>query len=206
VGNVGELTVEEIKENGAGTGNYTAGGGGTVYAYFGLSSIENLGIDVGVGFTLPVSEEDESSGTKVKTTYLAPIAAGLGVQYGAGDLGVKARVVASFGGNVKTDQDGDKPGKVPLQLLFDVLPNYRVSDNLKIFFSLGLGIVGSYEDFDGNTIDDSSQLGFHINPYVWIGQEWGPSFWAGFKLDSVKSGKDDAVVNWSVPIAIGVSF
>ena len=202
-GDVGELT--ELDDD---DGNYKGlGGGGKLYLYFGLTSIENLGLDVSVGFTLPVSEENEFPVVgKVKTTYLAPIAAGLGVKYGGGDFGIKARLAASFGGSLKTDADGDKPEKVPLQVLFDVLPNYRVSDNLKIFFSLGLGIVGSYQDPDGNKIDDSSQFGFHINPYVWVGEEWGPSFWAGFKLESVKQGAADAVVTWSVPIAIGVSF
>ena len=200
VGNEGELVATEVKDKDGNVVDYTYGGGGTIYAYFGLTSIENLGLDVSVGFTLPVSEGEGD----YKATYLAPIAAGLGVNYGAGDFGIKARLVASFGGNYKVGS-GD-PWKYPLQLLFDVLPNYRVSDNLKIFFSAGLGIVGTQALPNGDKVDDSSCFGFHINPYVWVGEEWGPAFWAGFRLDSTKVGAADARVTWSVPIAIGVSF
>ena len=175
---------------------------GTIFAYFGLTSIENLGIDFGIGFPLPLKQKVGD----VTWTYISPLAVGLGVQYSAGDFGIKARLTTSFAGSTKTDIDGDKPEKTPLQLTFDVLPSYRVTDNLKIFLSAGLGIVGSYVDPDGNKADNSSQLGIHVSPYVWVGEEWGPSFWAGFQLQSVKIYDRDASVTWSIPIAMGVSF
>jgi len=169
---------------------------GTFFAYFGLTSIENLGIDVGIGFPLPLSKDIGG----VKYTRISPISAGLGAQYSAGSLGVKTRIVASFAGSTKTDVSGADPVNDPFKLLFDVLPYYGLRDDLKVFLSAGLGLA-THKDWDDPFI------GWHVNPYVWIGQEWGPSFWAGFKLDGNNNfGVGDGVVNWSIPIAIGVSF
>ena len=179
---------------------------GTIFAYFNLTSVENLGVDFGIGFPLPL-KDDATKG--VTYTYSNPLAVGLGVQYSAGDFGVKVRGVASFAGSVKIENDSGSspdPTKIPMQVLFDVLPNYRINDNLKVFLSAGIGLIGSKTDANGDKVDDSSSFGFHINPYVWIGEEWGPSFWAGFKMESVKIGDGDAAVTWAIPIAMGITF
>jgi hypothetical protein len=46
-------------------------------------------------------------------------------------------------------------------------------------------------------------FGWYANPYVEIGAEWGPCFYAGFK---VKSNGGDNDAEWSLPIGIIVSF
>jgi hypothetical protein len=170
---------------------------GKLYAYFNLASIENLGVDVGIGFPLPVTFQTDGKADDPKHTKLKNIAAGLGVQYGAGDFGIKARAILGFAGNEKTG-DAD-PVKDPFEFFFDILPYFGINDNLKVFLSAGIGMQ-THEDWD------DPNLGFHVNPYVWVGQEWGPSFWAGFKLYADKQGAADAGITWSVPIAIGVSF
>jgi hypothetical protein len=164
---------------------------GNAYVYFNLTAIENLSLDVGLGLTLPGDVEGQ------------PIAAGLGVKYDFTDtVGLKFRAMASFGG-----EDN------PFKLLADVLPYFVISDNVKAFVSAGLAMTGAHEKTETvagvtATVDVDTVVGFHLNPYVWIGQEWGPCFWAGIKLESdgVKGADDKAVINWSVPIAIGVSF
>ena len=181
---------------------------GTIFAYFGLTSIENLGVDVGIGFPLPLTDKD--SIPDHKATIVTPIAAGFGVKFDTGSFGIKVRLVASFAGSSKVDYDGDagKADPVPFTLLADILPFFAVNDTLRIFFSAGLGIIGEDKNSNGDTTADSV-MGFHIDPYVEVGSEWGPKFLAGFRLDNSggKPNKDaDAVVNWSVPLALHIGF
>jgi len=150
---------------------------GKIFAYFG-GSFGIFGLDVGVSFTLP--DED----------YFSPIAAGLGAKVDITDaFGLKARVVASFAGDDEI-----------FALIGDVLPYFGLNDNLKIFLSAGLTLLSPSE---GDAV-----VGWHINPYVWVGQEWGPTFWAGLKFwsNGVKGANDKSVINWGIPIALGVSF
>ena len=159
---------------------------GKLFAYFSLSAIDNLGIDVGASFTLP----GEAPGR-------APINIGLGFKFGADAFGIKARVAAGLAGTA--DDDGNI--KLPTTVLADLLPYYALSDSLRIFASLGLAM----EIPDG---DADSVIGFHVNPYVEIGNEWGPTFYVGFRLwsDGSKDAEDKLNINWKLPIAIGFSF
>jgi len=147
-------------------------GGGTLFVYFG-GNFGSLGLDVGLGYQL--------KGDDKKTN---PIAAGLGVKYGADAFGVKLRAVGSFAGD-------DKKTNV----LADVLPYFILSDSLRAFVSVGLGMTMPDQ---GDSVMD-----WHFNPYVEVGGEWGPTFYAGLK---VQSGNNGDVISWSVPIAISVGF
>jgi len=162
--------------------------GGTIFAYFGLSAVENLGLDVGIGFELPNSEDDDGNAIP------NPFSVGLGVKYAAGAFGVKLRAVASF-----PTEDSDGNELEPFKVVADLLPYYVINDTARAFLGAGLGIA-SYKD--------DPVTGFYINPYIEIGNEWGPCFYAGFKLwsDGKKNGDDPATTNWSVPIGIIVSF
>jgi hypothetical protein len=55
-----------------------------------------------------------------------------------------------------------------------------------------------------------SLLTFHFNPYIQVGNEWGPAFFAGIKLYSGVKGSggdpDKAPIYFSVPIGLEVSF
>jgi len=156
-----------------------------VYGYFNLSAIENLGVDIGVGFKFP-NEDDTSN----------PISAGVGVAYGAGDFGVKGRVQGTFGGE-KTD---------PLEIDFDVLPYYAISDTLTFFFDAGV--------YFAQPDSGDSTMGWHINPYITVKSSWwAPNFYAGIRIadayangDAYKVKGVDDVINWSVPIGIAVHF
>jgi hypothetical protein len=54
-----------------------------------------------------------------------------------------------------------------------------------------------------------SQLGWHFNPYLQVGEEWGAKFLVGIKVSST-GGKDaagkDAPIFWSIPVALSVGF
>jgi len=173
------LTYEGDPANGKGPSiqPWNGDNNGKIYAYFG-GEFGKLALDVGLGFTLPDGD------------WMFPLGAGIGAKVDITDaFGLKARVVTSFAGDDKT-----------FSLFGDVLPYFGISDNLKIFASLGLG-MGKHKDAD------KANIGFHLNPYVWVGQEWGPSFWAGFKLLANKEGgADKAAIAWEIPIALGVSF
>jgi len=165
-------------------GGNGGGDGGTIFAYFG-GSFGDLSLDVGIGFQLPNEDTDLEN----------PFAVGLGLKYTAGAFGVKLRAAASF---PTKDPAGDEAQ--PLKILADLLPYYVINDNTRAFLGFGLGIT-SPKDGDAVT-------GFYLNPYLEVGEEWGPKFVVGFQLwsDGVKQGDDPAITKWAVPIGIFVSF
>jgi len=161
---------------------YEYGDGSVVFAYFGLTAIENLSLDVGLGFEF--NNQDSSKN---------PIAAGFGLKYAVDAFGIKVRTIGRFGGEDKT----------PTVIQADLLPFYNVSDSVRAFFGIGLGVL--LPD-SGDTL-----MGFNVNPYLEVGQEWGPKFVAGIKVLSLagdaEHGKyDKSAMTWSVPIALSVSF
>ncbi|MDR0290809.1 MAG: hypothetical protein LBI06_07735 [Treponema sp.] len=178
--------------------------GGTMYLYFGLTAVDNLSLDVGVGFPLPQNKDNYK--------HQDPIAAGLAAKYDVNDaFGLKARLLAQFAGSTKVG-DAD-PVKDPFVLGVDLLPYYAINDSVKAF--LGLGLVMA--SFSGDDAPDAV-VGFHINPYIQVGAEWGPTFYAGIRVysygdkQSEKSafgyyGKDvSAPIHFEIPIGLQVSF
>ena len=115
----------------------------------------------------------------------APMGVGVGVKYATDAFGLKFRLIAKMAG-------GDKATKI----LADVLPNFSLGDNLTAFISVGIGMNMP----DG----EDSVLGWHFNPYLQVGEEWGAKFLVGIKVSS--SGGDDAITKWSIPIALSVGF
>jgi hypothetical protein len=133
------------------------------YAFFNLSAVENLGLQIGLGFTVPAKQEDVEEGemmpgVKYKATstltYNTPVAIGLGASYDAGAFGIKARVQAEVGhsasGTFKTEVTGSPTEtdefevKGPVVLTFDLLPSFAINDSMKVFLSVGVSSVGKY--------------------------------------------------------------
>jgi len=150
------------------------GGDGGTVFVYFGGSFGDLSLDVGLGYQL--TGEDENTN---------PISAGLGVKYAADAFGVKVRVVGSFGGDDKNTN-----------VLADIMPFFNLSDTMRAFVSVGIGMTQPEEG--------DSTMGWHFNPFLQVGNEWGPAFYAGVKVSS--AGGDDAVINWAIPLAIGVSF
>jgi hypothetical protein len=228
-----------------------------VYLYFGLNAIENVSIDVGVGYSLAVSDTRYYTSSNplvlnpnpatnvnytVKYTYQAPIAAGVGAKISLGDFGIKARILTEFGGSLKMDYNRPPPPvgyvwieqdpyKIPLFLGFEVMPYFGLSDTMRVFFALGMSYMGASEyvyrtsNITTETSKTDSVVGWHINPYIEVGGEWGPKFLAGIRIwsDGNKEesplykatrtydalgrylGSNKAIVNWAVPIALMAS-
>jgi hypothetical protein len=187
--------------------------GGKAYLYFGLSAIENLSLDFSVGFGLPQGDAME------------PVAVGLAAKYNVSDaFGLKARVMASFGGKSwvggddmeipnpawdPDDEDSEEPetitipgvgafGDNPFNLIFEVLPFFSISDSMTVFADIGINM--------GMPKGGDSVIGFHFNPYIQVGNEWGPSFFAGVKVWTTGKAGDKTPVNFAIPIALHVSF
>jgi hypothetical protein len=165
-------------------------------AYFGLTAIENLGLDIGIGYKFP----DSANGVTVSN----PLAVGVGVSFNADAFGIKARLLGEFlgsrGGSDATLSSG-------FLVLFDVLPSYAVSDTMTIYFSAGLGYNGGVQLSTDKTAD--AALAWHVEPYICITPSyWSNSFFAGIRIESSanKDMSDSTSINWSVPIGITVSF
>jgi hypothetical protein len=161
--------------------------GGKVFLFFGLNAIENLDLALGVGFGLPQDSGDT----------MDPISIGLAAKYAINDaFGIKARTMASLGGKAYGTSIGG------FGLILDVLPYYAISDSVTVSADIGINM---YSPKSGD-----SMLTFHFNPYVQVGNEWGPAFFAGVKMYSGKKGAggdpDKSPIYFSVPIGLEVSF
>jgi len=196
---------------------------GQLWVYFNLSAIENLSIDIGLGYTLPQSgkgikfqpwgTDDPDDELEFEGTLNSPIAFGVAAKFDAGDFGVKARTQGLFAGKVQPN--GGKAYNIPINVIFDVQPYYAVSEALTFHFSVGI----DYTAKSNNEIDKDvsyAQVGFHVNPYITIKSSWwAPNFYAGIYVntdgvkykDGNKYDKDgSSVINWSVPLGIAFSF
>jgi len=166
---------------------YEYGDGSVIFGYFGLRSIENLTIDVGIGFEMANQGEPKSN----------PIAVGAGATYSMDSFGVKFRTVARFGGEFM--EKGAKYD-APLVIIADLLPYFNISDDMRAYVGIGIGTLIPDEG--------DSVLGWSFNPYLEVGPYWGSKFAAGIKVMS--NGVEDAngkkTVDWSVPIALIISF
>jgi len=201
-----------------------SGAGSKFYAFFNLSAIENLGLNIGAGFTLPVKDEDEIAGVKTTDTYNAPVAVGLGASYDAGAFGIKARVQGEFAQSAKSEASwsggsSSNEFKGPFVLNADLLPSFAINDSMKVFLSAGLSLTGEYKlpkepdpadptKTIEKTID--SVVGWHINPYF-TKSAGGGTFYAGFRLASAgekgtAGDGDKALVTWAVPVGVAFSF
>jgi len=184
------------------------------HLYFGLTAIENLGIDIGLGYRLPFTTEG-----KDKVQY--PLFAGLGVNFNGGQFGIKARVQGALAGSVDPDGDGpaEKKSDMPAIIIFDVLPSFAISDNLTAYLGAGITYtgVGKYDgkkpqDGDGN--DEKGTVGWHVDPY--LAYSVGPgTFYFGLNFSSSgeknsgkpnDKGEQKPYINWAVPIGLAVSF
>jgi len=212
---------------------------GQLWVFAGLTMIENLEIDVGLGYTLPQSgkglyfrdpamSDDDWDDFKDSPGYEgsinAPIAIGLGAHYNGGDFGVKTRLQLQLAGKVtwKETETVAEAGsyKIPMNIVFDVLPYYNISDSLAFLFSAGVDYTAKGEEkgvVEGKEVEIGyAKVGFHVEPYIAIKSSWwAPNLYAGIRIetDGVKhpeTGKLDkdgsTVTKWSVPLGIIVAF
>jgi hypothetical protein len=195
---------------------------GALWLFAGLTMIENLEIDVGLGYVLPYTAENEKKKLpnyadpdnpiefQGKIVHTAPIAFGVGAHYNADAFGVKARIQAKLAGKEQIG-DGEAVAE-PLNLVFDALPYYNISDSLCFLFSFGVDFTAAPKKIEGAP-DPVSVMAWHAEPYITIkgGSNWFPNFYAGIRIetDGLKKYGDNgeaANINWSVPIGMAFAF
>ena len=171
-----------------------------------ITAIENMGINIGLQFTLPYEND-------AKTTWNAPFRIGLGFNYDMDAFGIGARLGFALGSSEKIDGSDKTDG--PFEFGLNILPSYDLGV-CKIFLNAGIHMVALSETYkkpykDANVDVPKDGFGFHINPYVekTIG---GGSFFVGFKLfsqafDTWMDGSDEkARIYWSVPCGMRFAF
>jgi hypothetical protein len=207
-----------------GAAAYKLGANGSkLFAFFGITAIENLEIDLGLGYTMPVTVKKVNvtqtvDGKKVgdetverenvigydkkdDIIYKAPVAVGLGVNFTTGALGIKARFQGQFGESLSGV--GGMVTKGTLKFLADLMPSFAVTDKVSAY--LDTGLVMSKDQQEVAKVVNEAVVGWHIMPYVTVKASWwAPNFYAGFRIDS--DGGKDPVVNWSVPIGVVFAF
>jgi opacity protein-like surface antigen len=176
-----------------------AGNGSTLYGYFGLRAIENLDIDFGVAYTLPVKADVDTGAARLQQiTAKTPLAVGLGVKFAAGPLGIKARVQGRFAGSIDTPTTSTK---LPTYFTADLMPFFEVTDKVTVHLSTGMDMAKP----DG----EDSTVGWHIEPYVTVKASWwAPNFYAGvrFATDGQLYEENKSTLTWSIPIGIAFAF
>ena len=202
----------------------------TIWVFAGLTMIENLEIDIGFGYIFPVSgkmikgkyhqpwdgDDEGLDYSMAEGSYSAPMAIGLGAHYNGGDFGVKARTQLKFGGKI-AEKDVDAY-KIPMNLVFDVLPYYNINESLSFLFSAGIDYTAKSGN-EGDKEIDYAKVGFHVTPYITVKSSWwAPNLYAGIDIrtngkkvadptDKKALEKDgSAVTSWSVPIGIVFAF
>jgi hypothetical protein len=146
----------------------------TLFAYFG-GNFDALSLDVGIGYEFP--------DVIAKKAISKPLWMGAGVKFVSGGFGMKVRALAGLAGDDEITH-----------IRSDVLPYFIISDSFRAYISAGLGVA---------LHDKDTMLDLHFNPYIEIGQEWGPKFLAGLKIYT--EGDRDRTL-WAVPIGLEVSF
>jgi hypothetical protein len=141
------------------------------------SLVDGLGLELGLGYSLKKADMGKD-----------PLGVALGVRYDAGAFGIKLRTILEAGGETAAGDKQDVAVRV------DLLPSYAVSDDVSIFADIGIYLSGAEEQF-----------AWHLAPYVRIGPEWGPGFYAGLKFDNGGGVKDEKV-NVAIPVGIIAKF
>jgi len=186
-----------------------------VLFYFGLTAVENLGIDFGIGYKFADTSEITTGGVKVTNTINNPLYIGLTANYNAGGFGIKFRTVMGFAGSKKVEGGGvTVEHDDPFTLGLDILPSFAVNDKVSVLFGAGLYVVGSEKIPDPEDptkeIDSDPVTAWYINPYITVKSSWwAPNFYAGIRIDNAGGDKyngDKTYIQWSVPIGMAVSF
>lgn len=160
---------------------------GSIFAYLNLRMIDNLDLDIGLGFHL--RGEDHPDDTR--------IAIGLAAQFD---------VNADFGLRTRFQFGLDTADYIAFNgILFDLLPFFSLSDSITVFCSVGIAVDMVSEGPSG-VPESASAFNWHLNPYVEIGGDWAPRFFAGFRLWSTNGFDDNGHVNWAVPIGLTINF
>jgi len=171
----------------------------TIWAAFHLTAIEGLGAELGIGYTFGYTTQDVKfandefgtpinvggigfGGLPINTKVNNPISIGLGANYSAGDLGVKARLGFSLGGSKAVDAGRAKALTSEKESLNAA---YKPSGHIPAEAALYLAPAAFYEvysDINGDKfVVNRTAGGFQekqADPFIW-GLNVAPSYKLG---------------------------
>jgi hypothetical protein len=168
---------------------------GNVWASFYLTSLDNMALDIGLGFHLPNSG-DKGAGMEL----------GIGFKMDMGDLSLKARLGASLMREEAVfDDDDDFVGYDESILIgFGVLPYYDLGF-MTFFFNAGVDVALAKITVPGLGSATDTLIDWYVNPYI-KKSAGSINVYAGIKIFSEKIGGGDGKVQWAIPIGFNCYF
>jgi len=205
------------------------------FVSFYLTAIENMAIDLGLAYQLPLNYSYQIAETKYVDEYTYnynqnfPFEIGLGYRITMGDLAIKARAGISLGGSVEETNAKtfvDEESKEATKISFNILPSYKIAGmTVYLYAGLGIQIVDDWETtkrtpdmaFGGYSYkvggfkanESNAAVSWFVNPYVHIPAGDSLRFQVGFQLysDGVKyPNGDPALIKWSIPFGFYTYF
>jgi len=190
---VGMASFSFIGRGGLGFEKDKTASAGDIYASFYLTALEGMVAELGLTYNLPW---ENTSG--VESGGYMGIGAGFSLNSG-GPFTFKARVNATLGGKRNgTDR--------PTLIYANVLPCYKITNNLWAFFYAGISVETAFANYSG------SRIGWFVNPYLWVRASEGLRFWSGIQLyqDGREAGKfgssETTPLMWRVPFGFNFYF
>jgi len=169
-----------------------------IQAAFNLTAIENLDLDIGIKYTLPVTFKDD-------VTFTPGMTLGLGANYSMDDININLHSYVNFGGYeraVKDDKSADG-----LDFGVFLTPSYELDfGKVGLDIAYRMGGIG-IKDADGKDVEKQSwsQMGFG----VWVEKGLGSgeiSAGVSVTLPMMNDGKANGSMLIQVPITLTYAF
>jgi len=189
----GILNVSFIGRGGLGKDMDKAASAGDIYASFFLNAIQGMGAELGLTYNIPYKDASD-----VEHGGYMGVGAGFRLDNG-GPFTFKLRANATLGGKVA---DKDRTTLI----YANILPCYKINNNVWAFFYAGVGVETAWADYDG------SRIGWFVNPYIWVRAAEGLRFWTGLQVyqDGRRDGQfgesADSPLSWRVPFGFNFYF
>ncbi|MDR0464654.1 MAG: hypothetical protein LBG94_05995 [Treponema sp.] len=191
---VGVASLSFVARGGLADGADKSARAGDLYAQFYLNSITGIKVDFGLVYGLPWKNEQD----KENDGFLG---IGLGAIYSADPFEIKFRAMVRVGGK---NSDVDLNDLVTVGLR----PSYKINNDLIIYLYGGFNIWMS----KANPNNDD-EIGWFINPYIWVRASEGLRFFAGIQLNSLageyfldESYNEKKIINWNIPFGFNFYF
>jgi hypothetical protein len=171
-----------------------------IEAAFALTAIQNLTLDLGFKFWLPLTFEDVSKSSN-------GLEVGLGAQFRADAFQIIAQIHSKFASYSRSIAPGvDDKSANGLGLEVNLIPTYDL-DAATLGASIGLKIGGKAKNGDGDAVDNSNTMQVGFGAFVQKGLGSG-SVKAGlaYTLAETTGGKANGSGVFSIPIILEYAF
>jgi len=189
---IGKLNLSFVGKGGLGKDKEKVASVGNLYASFFLNAIDLIDMELGLNYGLPWKDaaDLESDGF---------LGVGFGLRFDTGEaFSVKFRANARLAGK-------EKDADLPTLIHANILPCYKINNNLWFFFYAGLSAEMIPET---PSLDAYTRIGWFINPYIWVRASEGLRFWAGLQVIQmgINDESDNQAIQWKVPFGFNFYF